>query len=86
MGITATEKNAKNSRLWLFKTLRQHRKLAEKRMIDFEKNKVAKYIMYFMTGLVALYLLMFAVSFALAANSIRTMTSVEFLCSLLPLS
>jgi len=84
MRIKAKEKNAKNSRLWLFKTLRQHRKLAEKRMIDFEKNKVAKYIMYFMTGLVVLYLLMFAVSFALAANSLRTMSSLEFLCCLIP--
>lgn len=85
MGITAKEKNAKNSRLWLFKTLRQHRTLAEKRMIDFEKNKVAKYIMYFMTGLVVLYLLMFAVTLALAANSLESMSSLEFICSLLPL-
>lgn len=79
------EKNAKNSKLWLFNALRQHRKLAEKRMIDFEKNKVAKYIMYFMTGLVVVYLLMFAVSFAMAANTLRSMSSVEFICSLIPL-
>lgn len=84
ISLKKEEKNAKNSRLWLFKALRHHRKLAEKRMIDLEKNKVAKYIMYFMTGLVVVYLLMFAVSFAMAANSIRTMSSVEFLCCLIP--
>lgn len=69
----------------LFKALRQHRKLSEQRTFDFEKNKAAKYIMYFVTALMMIYLLMFAVSFALIANSLRTMSSIEFICSMAPM-
>lgn len=70
--------------LQLFKELRRHRKLADNRQIDFEKNKVAKVMMYIVTGLMCLYLIMFAIIFAMAGNSMRTMSSVGFLCCVIP--
>lgn len=73
------------NKLQLFRELRQHRKLAAERMVDVEKNKVAKWLMRFLSAFVILYLLMFAVSFALIANSLRTMSSLEFICTLIPL-
>lgn len=75
----------KNRNLWLFKELRRHRKLSEQRMVDLEKNKVAKWVMYFVTGLVYFYLLIFAISFAMIANNTTTTTALELICSLIPI-
>lgn len=75
----------KNRNLWLFKELRRHRKLSEQRMVDLEKNKVAKWVMYFVTGLVYVYLLIFAISFAMIANNTTTTTALELICSLIPI-
>ncbi len=72
------------NKLELFKTLRQHRKLAEKRMVDLEKNKVAKWLSYIATAFVIIYVLMFAIMFASIGNNLRTMSSIEFLFCLLP--
>ncbi len=71
-------------RLELFKTLRKHRRLAEERMIDLEKNKAAKWIMYIAAAFVVLYLIIYAIIFALIANDMRTMSSIEFLLCALP--
>lgn len=68
----------------IFKTLRKHRKLAEKRSVSFEQNKAAKYLIWFVAAFVIIYLIFFAVMFALIANDSVTTTSVEFLFGLFP--
>ncbi len=75
---------AKVNRLELFKTLRRHRKLAEQRSVDLEKNKAAKWVFQFLMALVVIYLLLFAIIFALIANESRTLSSIEFICCLIP--
>ncbi len=72
------------NRLELFRTLRKHRSLAEKRAIDLEKNKAAKWIIYLAEAFVAIYLLMGALGLAFAANECRTMSAIEFLFCLTP--
>jgi len=72
------------NKLWLFKELRRHRKLAEKRQFDLEKNKAAKWVIYVVAGMMVVYLIMFAIIFAMAANTMRTMSTVEFLVGLMP--
>ena len=52
----------------LFKTLRKHRKLAEKRAINYEQNKTAKVLMYVLSGFMIGYLIFFAVMLAMIAN------------------
>lgn len=73
------------NKLWLFKELRRHRKLSEKRMVDLEKNKAAKWIINFVVGMVVVYLLMFAIILAMGANEMRTMSSIEFICAGMPI-
>lgn len=70
--------------LWLFNALRRHRKLSEERMMDLEKNKAAKWVIYVVVGLFTVYLLMFAIIFAMAANTMRTMSTVEFILGVAP--
>ena len=41
-------------RLEIIRELRRHRKLAEKRAIDYERNKTAKYVLMFPLRLVCL--------------------------------
>lgn len=53
-------------------------------MIDLEKNKVAKWLMYIVSGMMIVYLIMFAIMFAMIANELRTMSSIEFLCCMIP--
>lgn len=68
----------------IFKTLRKHRKLAEKRSLSFQQNKAAKYLIWFAAAFVIIYLVFFAVMLALIANDSVTTTSVEFLFGLFP--
>ena len=70
--------------LYLFKTLRQHRHLAEKRSMNYERNKTAKFLVYFMGGFMIAYLIFFAVMFALIANDSESVTSVEFMVAAVP--
>lgn len=72
------------NKLWLFKELRRHRQLSEKRMVDLEKNKAAKWLINFVVGMVVVYMLMFAIIMALAANDLRSMSSLEFMCASMP--
>ena len=44
----------------LFKALRKHRKLAEKRAINYEQNKTAKVLIYVLSGFMIGYLIFFA--------------------------
>lgn len=73
------------NRLTLFKLLRGHRKLAEKRAMNLQQTRTAKIMMVFMTALIIFYLIGFAVMFALIANDSRTVTSVEMMMSLAPI-
>ena len=68
----------------IFKTLRRHRKLAEKRSVSFQQNKAAKYLIWFLAAFTIIYLMFFAVMFALIANDSATTTSVEFIFGLFP--
>jgi hypothetical protein len=68
----------------LFKELKKHRELANKRAFNFEQNKVAKYVLGVVYAMVLIYLVFFAIIFALAANDTRSMTSVEFIMALAP--
>lgn len=72
------------NRLQIYKELRQHRKLAESRSVNFSQNKIAKYILWFVFSFVTVYLIFIAILLALIANSARTMTSVEFICGIAP--
>ena len=68
----------------LFKTLRKHRKLAEKRAINYEQNKTAKVLMYVLSGFMIGYLIFFAVMLAMIANDTASMTAVELMFGLAP--
>ena len=46
-------------RLEVIRELRRRRKLAEKRAIDYERNKTAKYVLMFLGGFVIVYLIFF---------------------------
>ena len=72
------------NRFQLFKELRRHIKLSEKRSPVYEQNKTAKAIIYLMGGFMVVYLLFISVMFAMIANSSRTFTACEFLFGLLP--
>ena len=72
------------NRFQLFKELRRHRKLADKRSIDFEKNKAAKYLVWVMSSLMVVYLIGFAIMFSLIINSSESTTSLEFICGIMP--
>ena len=71
-------------RVDLFKMIWRHRKLAEKRNLSFEQNKVAKYIMWGMTIFGLVYFCFIAILFSLAANESRSHTPVEFVCGTVP--
>ncbi|MBQ7472113.1 MAG: hypothetical protein IJS97_06790 [Prevotella sp.] len=72
------------NRLQLFKALRRHRKLAEKRAINFNENKVAKWLVIVASSMMVIYLMGFAIMFSLAINDDRTTTPVEFIVSFAP--
>lgn len=72
------------NRLQIFKQLRKHRKLAEKRAINFEQNKVAKWIFWVLGLLMVVYLMGFAIMFALIANESRSTTSLELIFGIMP--
>ena len=68
----------------LFRTLRRHIKLAEKRSVAYEQNKVAKVLIYIGGAFVVLYLVFIAIMLALIANVSTSQTPYEFLFGLLP--
>lgn len=71
-------------RLALFKELRRHRKLAEKRALSYQQNKAAKVMIYISSSLVFLYLIFIAIMFSLAANDSTSVTPLEFIFGLAP--
>ena len=72
------------TRLELFRALRKHCKLSEKRSVDLEKNKAAKWVMRIVEAFVVVYLLMIAITLAMVANESRTLSTIEFLFCLAP--
>ena len=72
------------NKLHLFRALRHHIKLAEKRSVAYEQNKVAKVLLYIGGSFVVLYLVFIAIMLALIANTSSSQTTYEFLFGLLP--
>lgn len=72
------------NRLTLFKLLRKHRSLADKRSLHFQQNRTAKVMMGVMMGFIILYLIGLAILFALAANDSHSITSVELMMGIAP--
>ena len=68
----------------LFKLLRRHRHLAEKRSLTYERNKAAKVILAIMSSFVIVYLMGGAILLALIANDNSKYTSPEILCLCAP--
>ncbi len=69
----------------LYRLLRQHRKLAEKRHPLYEANKSAKWVAAITSSFVVVYLLMVAVLMALDANDSQRHTSLEYITAFLPI-
>ena len=72
------------NRYQIFKQLRKHRKLAEKRAVNFEQNKAAKWIFWILGLMMIGYLIFFAVIFAMVANDSRSTTALELIFSAMP--
>lgn len=72
------------NKLHLFRALRHHIKLAEKRSVAYEQNKVAKVLLYIGGSFVVLYLVFIAIMLSLIANTSSSQTTYEFLFGLLP--
>ena len=72
------------NRLTLYRTLRRHIKLSEKRSPVYEQNKTAKILIYILGGFMVVYILFLSVMLAMIANSSSENTPYEFLFGLLP--
>ena len=72
------------NRLRLYIELRHHRRLAEKRALNFSENQVAKWIVIISSSIMVVYLMGFALMFSLLVNSDRTIMPVEFMTALAP--
>ncbi|MDD4534534.1 MAG: DUF5687 family protein [Prevotella sp.] len=68
----------------LFRLLRRHRELSEKRDPIYEANKAAKWLVGISFTFMIAYMLMFAVILAMGANESKTLTSPEFIMAALP--
>lgn len=68
----------------LFRILRRHIKLSEKRSVVYEQNRSAKVIVYVMGAFLVVYMIAIAIILALAANEVQTITPYEFLFGLTP--
>ena len=64
--------------LQIYRLIKHHIRLGERRSPIFERNRSAKYIVYFMIAFWALYLMFLGVILFLAAKSSKSATSVEF--------
>ncbi len=70
--------------LQLFRILKQHRNLSERRSPIFESNKAAKWIVGILSSTVMIYLVMFAIVFALDANESHRFTAMEYMAAQMP--
>ena len=69
----------------IYRQLRQHVALAEKRSVLYESNKIAKVLIMLGLSMVVIYLMFIAVILSLIANSSRDYTPGQFFFSLMPL-
>ena len=65
------------NKLQLFRLLRRHVKLSEKRSVVYEQNKVAKTIIYVMGAFAMVYMLFISVMLALIAHDTESYTPSE---------
>ena len=72
------------NRFELFRTLRRHVKLSEKRSATYEQNRTAKVMIYIAAGFVICYMVFISIMLSLIANSLTDMTTIEFFFGLLP--
>ena len=72
------------NKLQLFRALRRHVRLSERRSVAYEQNKAAKVLLYIGGAFVFLYLVFISILLALVANSSGSHTPCEFLFGLLP--
>jgi len=70
--------------LQIFKMLRKHRKLAEKRAMNLNQKMVTKVMAWIAAAFVILYLMGIALMFSLIINSSTRTTSLEFIATMLP--
>lgn len=68
----------------LFRELNHHKNLSERRSPMFESNKAAKWILFFLSSTVVVYLIMFSIVFAFDANASRRLTSMEYIAGQMP--
>lgn len=72
------------NKLQLLRVLRKHIKLAEKRSMSYEQNKIAKLFLYIGGAFIIVYLMFIAIILALIANSLSSYTPYELLFGLAP--
>lgn len=72
------------NRIEIYRTLRQHVKLSEKRSLSYEQNRTAMVLGYIMLGFGAMYLMFLSVMFALIANDSETVMPFELFFGLSP--
>lgn len=68
----------------LYPILRRHQKLSEHRSPLLTQGRVAKFMSYLMMALLVVYLIIIAITLALAATDLKSMTAYEFMYSFLP--
>lgn len=71
-------------KLELFKTLRRHRKLSEKRALNYNQNKAGKITVYIAFSCMLLYLIFIAIMFSLITNKSTDVTPLEFIFGISP--
>ncbi len=72
------------NRYHIFKELRRHRQLADRRSLNFSQNRSAKYIVWFMGTFLFIYMLFIAITLSMLANNSRSTTPMEFTFGLAP--
>lgn len=73
------------NRYQLFRALRRHRILSERRAMNYEQNKAAKFVIWFSASFTLLYLVFIAVILSLIANDSRGTTPMEFMFGAAPI-
>lgn len=68
----------------VYRTLRRHVRLSERRNVAFETNSIAKFFMILGGVMLVLYMMFIAVLLSLIANDSTTFTAPQFFFSILP--
>ncbi len=70
--------------LEIFRLLRHHRKLYERRHPMWEQNRTVKAVVWIVVAMVMIYLIFIGISLALAANNIDDVTAPELMFGIMP--